>query len=93
MAQATPKLGFISAVHSLQGTLYLRQSDDDYYYHCHAYPSGKPKIDEPKWLLFREDKTTGNLTLPVDGDGNVIYGFSNLVDDVTNLTYFDPTAV
>lgn len=81
---------FLTAVHNLQGTIYVRHDDGTYFYHCHAQPSGAPVVADAKWLVWREHKTSGELTLPVDGSSNVVLGFSNAVGSVTALTYHAP---
>lgn len=90
MAQIVEK--FVNAVHNLQGTIYKPYDDGTYIYHCHALPSGAPLTSEPKWMVWRENKASGELAAPTVG-GLVVVDFKHAVNSVTTLTYHDPGTI
>lgn len=80
----------IKAVQNLHGTIYRRfvdSVDSNIIYHCNAAPTAQALEANAVWTIFRQDLTTGKLTVPEVGGEP--HPDNNICSDVENLDFFE----
>lgn len=70
-------------------------SDSSYQYEAYAFPTvrtPRPSTTDSVWYVRRKNKSTGAITCPVNGDGDLLFGPHNAANNMSALSYYDPTA-